>query len=228
MIVVDEREPKSYHSLGDEVKTLETGDYLVIGEGKKYAIERKSVKDLVYSVKGKNARLWTQLARLNKLRDEEKYRLLLVVEGNLEELYEVKKRFIRLPKTKGWKFIGEKAVCTPNWWRGVQIGVASWGVTIIRVANKTEFKELLEVLKERVGESRGYTDNHKPVGMNKNQAMHYLLCSIPNLGPKQASKALEKYGTPSTFFEMYQYADWLDKDEVEGIKLAVYGIEPST
>jgi ERCC4-type nuclease len=224
-VIVDEREPEAYHSLGDEVQTLPVGDYLVIGSERKYAIERKYVDDLVSSAKG--GRLWNQLGNLSKLREQEDFKVMLVVEGNLEELMMVKPRFRYNRKEHKPMFIGDEAVITQTWWRGVQIGIASFGITIIRVANKTEFNQLIEDLKIKVGQSRSYTSNKKPARMNKHEAMKYFLCGIPNLGPTKAEKILAEYGTPAQFFAIKQWPKYLAKDEVRGIELAVYGIEQS-
>ncbi|MCS7142624.1 MAG: hypothetical protein NZ920_02340 [Aigarchaeota archaeon] len=84
MIVIDSREaaesPKIVESLSKvvsvEVRPLDFGDYLILGDGRKAIIERKTIMDFLNSAKG---RLWEQLTAIKGFDGES----TLLLEGYL-------------------------------------------------------------------------------------------------------------------------------------------------
>lgn len=82
-IVIDSREQLPYCFDGHPVeqKALRTGDYSIIGCENLFAVERKSVNDLVSTVTHGRDRFERELARSNGLK-----RLYLIIESNLQAI----------------------------------------------------------------------------------------------------------------------------------------------
>lgn len=84
VVIVDTREqtPLVFAHLRSEAGTLMTGDYSVRGLEEEFAVERKSMQDLVGSLTRERARFMREMHRLRGFRA----RYLLVV-GTMQELY---------------------------------------------------------------------------------------------------------------------------------------------
>jgi len=182
MIIVDSREPEEYRQLADKVDSCNI-DYQVIGDKKKYAIERKTINDLLHSLRGEGrksgsgVRLWEQLSALEKLR-EAGYIPFLVVEGNLWQA--MKLGYMKVPQ-----------------WLGIQLSVASFGVSFILVSGKNQFKFLLKMMNERAGASKEYVRPSipKPEIRSLEQEREDMLSAVSGIGHKTAKSIVDKYKT---------------------------------
>ncbi|MEM5854181.1 MAG: ERCC4 domain-containing protein, partial [Candidatus Aenigmatarchaeota archaeon] len=123
MIVVDLHEPDELKQIADEIKDLGF-DYLITGSERTYIIERKTLVDLVGSIRSRDSkvkdRLFEQLLRIKNIENEmraegkEAY-AILVVEGNHFKRYNA--RFAKM---------------TPQQWMGIQAKVVEMGIGMIR------------------------------------------------------------------------------------------------
>ncbi len=168
-----------------EVKTMSVGDYQVSDE---VAIERKTAKDFVDSIVDK--RLFKQA---NELREEFK-KPIMILEG--DDLY--------------------SGFINPNAIRGSMASIAlDFGISIIPTRNAQDTAAMIKriAIREQKGEKPAIAirTEKKPTNMWEQQT--YIVESLPNIGPVNAKKLLEHFGTVSNVIN----ASAEELQEVEGI-----------
>ena len=173
-VVCDVREPEDYQKLADKTDDLRI-DYIVIGERRRYAIERKTVFDLIHSVR--DARLWDQLKVLTVLK-EEGYIPILALEGYV------------------WSFFKNKSLTLAQW-LGVQLAVASFGVPIVQVSGKKQLGFLLRMLDEKAGQVKEYVRPTipKPKDRSIRDERVDMLAAVNGIGIKTAESLVERFGS---------------------------------
>lgn len=175
-IVVDEREKKSgipdlLRAVGInlEIKTLPVGDYIVAPET---IVERKSVSDLISSIF--DGRLFDQCSRLK----EHFANPVILMEGNVEEI--------------------EQIVENPLVFYGAVSAVAiDFKIPIVPTPSATHSAKLLVSMCSRKESLRGpfLKKIKKSDDMSRQQLS--VLCSLPGIGEKLATRMLAKFGSPS-------------------------------
>ena len=174
-IVVDEREKKSgipdlLKGIGInlEIKTLPIGDYIVAPE---IIVERKTVSDLVSSIF--DGRLFDQC---NRLKEHYKFPILLI-EGDTSEIEELAEN--------------------PFVFYGAISSIAiDFKIPVIPTANASHTSKLLVSMCSRKDTINGpfIKKIRKSNDLQKQQLS--MLCSLPGVGEKTATRMLEKFGTP--------------------------------
>ncbi|MEM0478296.1 MAG: ERCC4 domain-containing protein [Candidatus Caldarchaeum sp.] len=179
-VIVDAHEPEYIRELADRVETLPV-DILIIGEHRKYAIERKTVSDYWNSVT--DGRLWRQMRELERLRDEEGYIPLVLVVGKWEAL--IKRFGITIPQ-----FIG------------MQLALSTFGVTPIWVSNKESSLVAINYLRAKAGKPRSHprVTIPKPMSRTIDEEVMDVLCAVRGIGEKTAEKLL---GTGKSLRELF-------------------------
>ena len=175
-IVVDEREKKSgipdlLRSVGInlEVKTLPVGDYIVAPET---IVERKSVSDLISSVF--DGRLFDQCNRLK----EHFAHPIILMEGNVEEI--------------------EQIVENPLVFYGAISAVAiDFKIPIIPTPNATHSAKMLISMCSRKDSLKGPFLKKIKKSDDVTRQQLSVLCSLPGIGEKLATRMLTKFGSPS-------------------------------
>ena len=175
-IVVDEREKKSgipdlLRSVGInlEVKTLPVGDYIVAPET---IVERKSVSDLISSVF--DGRLFDQCNRLK----EHFAHPVILMEGNVEEI--------------------EQIVENPLVFYGAISAVAiDFKIPIIPTPNATHSAKMLISMCSRKDSLKGPFLKKIKKSDDVTRQQLSVLCSLPGIGEKLATRMLTKFGSPS-------------------------------
>jgi Fanconi anemia group M protein len=170
-----------------EVVTLPVGDLLIASDSGALVIERKTVSDLVGSIKSN--RLWDQLLRLMKA-DE--------ILG-----YEVKRRLV----IHGgfWEYTNVSPVDEQRFWGSVFGALLEvlfvYDTPFVVCENNYAFEVFLRILlnREREGKhdvlpkARWY---RKPVSrLPVKDVKHYLLDTIPMIGEVHAKNLLDHYGS---------------------------------
>ena len=174
-IIVDERERKSgipdllkSVGLNLEIKTLPVGDYIVAPET---IIERKSIRDLMSSVF--DGRLFDQCSRL---KDHFQHPIVLM-EGNVDEIEEITEN----------PLIFYGAISTV---------VLDFKIPVIPTPSAAHTAKLLVSMCSRKNMSGGpYLKKIKKSSDLEKQQLS-ILCSMPGIGEKFATRMLEKFGTP--------------------------------
>lgn len=187
MIVVDLHEPDELKQIADEIKDLGF-DYLITGSERTYIIERKTLVDLVGSIRSRDSkvkdRLFEQLLRIKSIENEmradgkEAY-AILVVEGNHFKRYNA--RFAKM---------------TPQQWMGIQAKVVEMGIGMIRTWTINETKVLIEILDKRAGkEGKQIVDIgfRKELRTIEEEAMHMIM-AISGVGEKKARILFNEFG----------------------------------
>jgi len=175
-IVVDEREKKSgipdlLRAVGInlEVKTLPVGDYIVAPET---IVERKSVSDLISSVF--DGRLFDQCNRLK----EHFAHPVILMEGNVEEI--------------------EQIVENPLVFYGAISAVAiDFKIPIIPTPNATYSAKMLISMCSRKDSLKGPFLKKIKKSDDVTRQQLSVLCSLPGIGEKLATRMLTKFGSPS-------------------------------
>ena len=175
-IVVDEREKKSgipdlLRAIGInlEVKTLPVGDYIVAPET---IVERKSVSDLISSVF--DGRLFDQCNRLK----EHFAHPVILMEGNVEEI--------------------EQIVENPLVFYGAISAVAiDFKIPIIPTPNATHSAKMLISMCSRKDSLKGPFLKKIKKSDDVTRQQLSVLCSLPGIGEKLATRMLTKFGSPS-------------------------------
>ena len=174
-IIVDDRERKSgipdllkSVGLNLEIKTLPVGDYIVAPET---IIERKSIRDLMSSVF--DGRLFDQCSRLK----EHFQHPIVLMEGNVDEIEEIAEN----------PLIFYGAISTV---------VLDFKIPVIPTPSASHTAKLLVSMCSRKNVSRGpYLKKIKKSSDLEKQQLS-ILCSMPGIGEKFATRMLEKFGTP--------------------------------
>jgi len=191
-IVVDEREKKSgipdlLRAVGInlEIKTLPVGDYIVAPET---IVERKSVSDLISSIF--DGRLFDQCNRLK----EHFAHPVILMEGNVEEI--------------------EQIVENPLVFYGAMSAVAiDFKIPIIPTPSATHTAKMLVSMCSRKDSLRGpFLKKIKKSDDLLRQQLS-VLCSLPGIGEKLATRMLAKFGSPSKTLN----ASLADLAKVEGL-----------
>lgn len=175
-IVADDRERKSgipqllkSAGINVEVKTLSIGDYIVAPET---VIERKSIRDLISSVF--DGRLFDQCSRLKGYFEKP----VILVEGNLDEL--------------------ENMTENPMIFYGaISTVVIEFGIPVIPTPSAAHTAKLLSAMaakKENAARGPYIKRIRKTTDVHQQQIT--ILCSLPGVGEKFATRMLEKFGTP--------------------------------
>ena len=191
-IVVDEREKKSgipdlLRAVGInlEVKTLPIGDYIVAPET---IVERKSVSDLISSIF--DGRLFDQCNRLK----EHFAHPVILMEGNVEEI--------------------EQIVENPLVFYGAISAVAiDFKIPIIPTPSATHTAKLLVSMCSRKESLRGPFLKKIKKSDDISRQQLSVLCSLPGIGEKLATRMLAKFGSPSKTLN----ASLADLAKVEGL-----------
>ena len=191
-IVVDEREKKSgipdlLRAVGInlEIKTLPIGDYIVAPET---IVERKSVSDLISSIF--DGRLFDQCNRLK----EHFAHPVILMEGNVEEI--------------------EQIVENPLVFYGAMSAVAiDFKIPIIPTPNATHTAKMLVSMCSRKESLRGPFLKKIKKSDDLSRQQLSVLCSLPGIGEKLASRMLAKFGSPSKTLN----ASLADLAKIEGL-----------
>ena len=174
-IIVDERERKSgipdllkSVGLNLEIKTLPVGDYIVAPET---IIERKSIRDLMSSVF--DGRLFDQCSRL---KDHFQHPIVLM-EGNVDEIEEITEN----------PLIFYGAISTV---------VLDFKIPVIPTPSAAHTAKLLVSMCSKKNVSSGPYLKKIKKSPNLEKQQLSILCSMPGIGEKFATRMLEKFGTP--------------------------------
>ena len=173
-----------------ELVKLPVGDLLIVGDDGALVVERKTVADLISSIRSN--RLWSQLLRMMKTE---------VILG-----YEVKRRLL-LVQGSFWEYTNVSRLNESNFWSSVFGALMSinfaYDTPCIVCENNTAFQTFLRVLLQREEKGKNYSTpkgrwyrksvTHLPF---KN-AKEYVLDSIPLIGEARAKALLAHYGSIS-------------------------------
>ena len=175
-MVIDERERKSgipdlIKQIGVKVETmnLPVGDYIVAPET---IVERKSVSDFISSVF--DGRLFDQCSRLKEHFEHPS----IVIEGNVDEI--------------------DKITENPLVFYGAMSSVVlDFKIPVIPTPNASHTAKLLISMCARQGAVKGpFLKKIRKSGDLKQQQLS-ILCSLPGVGEKLATRMLEKFGSTS-------------------------------
>lgn len=191
-IVVDERERKSgipdlLRAVGInlEIKTLPIGDYIVAPET---IVERKSVSDLISSIF--DGRLFDQCNRLK----EHFTHPIILMEGNVEEI--------------------EQIVENPLVFYGALSTVAiDFKIPIIPTPSATHTAKMLVSMCSRKDTLRGPFLKKIKKSDDVYRQQLSVLCSLPGIGEKLATRMLSKFGSPTKTLN----ASLADLAKIEGL-----------
>jgi len=173
LIIANKNEPENYKSLAaqlanpDEIKI----DFLIVGESKKYAIERKTLADLIAS--HRDGRIWEQCSYLSELREQD-YKPIIIIE-----------------EIDRWKIFKFQHVTLAQL-DGIYIGIASFGIPTIRVNSVSEFIMVIKKLDEKAGKETKYV---APIFKAKNRTPYEIrvdmLRQLEGIGQVTAEKIWE-------------------------------------
>jgi DNA excision repair protein ERCC-4 len=174
-IIVDEREKKSgipdllkAVGVNIEIKTLLVGDYIVAPE---IVVERKSIRDLISSIF--DGRLFDQC---NRLREHFQHPVILM-EGNVDEI--------------------EEFTENPLVFYGALSSIAlDFKIPVLPTPNATHTAKLLVSLSSRKEAAKGPFLKKIKKSSDLQRQQLSVLCSLPGVGEKLATRMLEKFGTP--------------------------------
>lgn len=187
MIIADTFEPETIKKIADEVMDLGY-DYLVCGDKREYYIERKTIPDMINSIRGGNdkykGRFFAQLKRLKLCVEESRRRgreayPILILEGN--HFKQFKSRYAHI---------------TPNQWFGILSRVAEMEVYVIRTWGIKDTKLLLKILNDRAGKEISDmigTNINKELRTMRDECMHILM-AIKGIGEKTAMDLYRHFG----------------------------------
>lgn len=175
-MVIDEREKKSgipdlLKQIGVKVEmmNLPVGDYIVAPET---IIERKSVSDFISSVF--DGRLFDQCSRLKEHFEHP----TIIIEGNVDEI--------------------DKITENPLVFYGAMSSVVlDFKIPVIPTPNASHTTKLLVSMCARQGTVKGpFLKKIRKSGDLQQQQLS-ILCSLPGVGEKLATRMLEKFGSTS-------------------------------
>ncbi len=175
-MVIDEREKKSgipelLKQVGVKVETmnLPVGDYIVAPET---VVERKSVSDFISSVF--DGRLFDQCNRLKEHFEHP----TMIIEGNVDEIDQITEN--------------------PLIFYGAMSSVVlDFKIPVIPTPNASHTAKLLISMCARQGSVKGPFLKKIKKSNDLQQQQLSILCSLPGVGEKLASRMLEKFGTPN-------------------------------
>lgn len=191
-MVIDEREKKSgipdlLKEIGVkvEMKNLPIGDYIVASET---VIERKSIHDFISSVF--DGRLFDQCNRLKEHFEHP----AIIIEGDIDEINQIAEN--------------------PLVFYGAISSVAlDFKIPVLPTPNASNTAKLLVAMCARQGKTKGpFLKKIRKSGNIHNQQLS-VLCSLPGVGEKLASRMLEKFGSPRNSFS----ASIAELSKIEGM-----------
>ena len=191
-MVVDERERKSgipdlLKEVGVkvELKNLPIGDYIVASET---VVERKSVYDFISSVF--DGRLFDQCNRLKEHYENP----AIIIEGNIDEI--------------------DKITENPLVFYGaISSVVLDFKIPVIPTPNASHTAKLLIAMCARQGSMKGpFLKKIRKSGDLNNQQLS-VLCSLPGVGEKLATRMLERFGSPNNSLN----ASVVDLSKIKGM-----------
>jgi DNA excision repair protein ERCC-4 len=191
-MVIDEREKKSgipdlLKKIGVkvEMKNLPIGDYIVASET---VVERKSVHDFISSVF--DGRLFDQCNRLKEHFEHPS----IIIEGDIDEINQIAEN--------------------PLVFYGAVSSVAlDFKIPVLPTPNASNTAKLLVAMCARQGKTKGpFLKKIRKSGNIHHQQLS-VLCSLPGVGEKLASRMLEKFGSPSNSFS----ASIVELSKIEGM-----------
>ena len=191
-MIIDEREKKSgipdlLREVGVKVEmsNLPVGDYIVAPET---VVERKSVLDFISSVF--DGRLFDQCSRLKEHFEHPS----IVIEGNLDQIAQITEN--------------------PLVFYGAVSSVAlDFKIPVIPTPNASNTAKLLVAMCARQGKTKGpFLKKIRKTGDMHRQQLS-VLCSLPGVGEKLASRMLEKFGSPGKSLK----ASAVELSKIEGM-----------
>ena len=191
-MIIDEREKKSgipdlLREVGVKVEmsNLPVGDYIVAPET---VVERKSVLDFISSVF--DGRLFDQCSRLKEHFEHPS----IVIEGNLDQIAQITEN--------------------PLVFYGAVSSVAlDFKIPVIPTPNASITAKLLVAMCARQGKTKGpFLKKIRKTGDMHRQQLS-VLCSLPGVGEKLASRMLEKFGSPGKSLK----ASAVELSKIEGM-----------
>lgn len=191
-MVIDEREKKSgipdlLREIGikTEMTNLPIGDYIVASET---VVERKSIHDFITSVF--DGRLFDQCERLRKHFEHP----VIIIEGDVDEIAQITEN--------------------PLVFYGAVSAIAlDFKIPILPTPNASNTAKLLVAMSARQGKTKGpFLKKIRKSGDVQRQQL-LVLCSLPGVGEKLASRMLEKFGSPSNSLN----ASAIELSKIEGM-----------
>lgn len=199
-LLVDHRERSMLKLIEDicddvVVTQLLVGDYLLISESKGIIIERKTINDLLTSIRSN--RLWDQLLRIMKTEKVAGYSLkrrILLIHGNFNNYFESINYYSDDNLIVYWSQLMGAYMET----------IYAYNTPIIHVESDTAFKAFMRILIKR--ESVGKNDKlpsakwyRKPAkaDLPVKDRKKYVLSSLPYIGNQLASNLLDHFYTIS-------------------------------
>lgn len=200
-LLVDHREKLMFESLKGICETisysqLSIGDYWVITDSSEIIIvERKSVQDFLSSMRSN--RLWDQLLRLMKTREESGYKVkrrILLVHGNFDDYLRITDWDNPDNLRKHWsQLMG-----------AFQEIVYVYNTPIIHAESDAAFRSFMRILiqRERKGKNDKLPDAkwfRKPAKATLPVKDHrkYIVSAVPHIGNRLAENLLSHFGTIS-------------------------------
>jgi ERCC4-type nuclease len=154
-----------------EVRRLEAGDYLIGGEPP-VSVERKTVQDLVNSLKG--GRLWDELRKLKAMDGTH----VLIVEGQLASI----RRYSRFSLESLMGLLASIAL--------------DWSILIIPSQNASTTAKLLSIMARRGSEAGGgRIPIYKPKAESPDDELLRIVASFPMVSSVKARSLLEAFGS---------------------------------
>jgi len=191
-IIVDEREKKSgipdllkAVGVNIEIKTLPVGDYIVAPE---IVVERKSIRDLISSIF--DGRLFDQC---NRLREHFQHPVILM-EGDVDEIDEFTENSL--------VFYGALSSIALD-----------FKIPVLPTPNATHTAKLLVSMSSRKEAAKGPFLKKIKKSSDLQRQQLSVLCSLPGVGEKLATRMLEKFGTPLQVLG----ASYVELSKVEGL-----------
>lgn len=193
-IVVDERERNSripdllrQAGVHVDVYQLKVGDYIISST---CAIERKTVRDLLYSVY--DGRLFSQCFDLANNYTKP----IVIVEGSILELLESDKNEEDSDNTNSVKEITEEKIELV--FSAISNVILSLNVSVLHSPNSDYTSKLLIDMAKTLKEKRIDGPFIKRIRKGNQEYLQQLsiLCSLPGVGNKLAIKMLERFHTP--------------------------------
>ena len=191
-MVIDEREKKSgipdlLKKIGVkvEMKNLPIGDYIVASET---VVERKSIHDFISSVF--DGRLFDQCNRLKEHFEHP----AIIIEGDTDEINQITEN--------------------PLVFYGAVSSIAlDFKIPVLPTPNASNTAKLLIAMCARQGKIKGpFLKKIKKSGNIHDQQLS-VLCSLPGVGEKLASRMLKKFGSPNNSFS----ASIAELSKIEGM-----------
>lgn len=175
MIIADVHEPEKWREIGDKIKDL-GADFVIVGEDAKFVIERKTLSDLMHSIKQR--RFWAQLDRLLEWQ-EKGYKPICLIHGSIHK-----------------RMNARYAKCSLPQWVGIKVAIMMKGIDIYYAINQTEALMFVKKLDEKAGEMHEEWQMPsvcKKVGRSLEQESIDVLLSFNGIGYKTAKKLIKSF-----------------------------------